>query len=194
MNIKSYVFGVAVVALSLLAIAEAGYLAFTGTKASPVAINSFEDCVKAGLPILETYPEQCKTPDGQTFIRVISEPIVPPQETENPQHGAGLNPPTLVSPLVHTKIKSPLSVTGDAAGPWYFEASFPVILKDANGNILAQTGAQAMGDWMSTGTVPFSATLTWSTTTATSGIIILKKDNPSGLPEYDGEAVFPVLF
>lgn len=35
-------------------------------------ITSYEDCVKAGYPILESYPEQCKTPDGKTFTREIS--------------------------------------------------------------------------------------------------------------------------
>lgn len=31
-------------------------------------INSFEECKNAGYPIMESYPEQCKTPDGRNFI------------------------------------------------------------------------------------------------------------------------------
>lgn len=31
-------------------------------------INSFEECVEAGHPILESYPRQCKTPDDKTFV------------------------------------------------------------------------------------------------------------------------------
>jgi hypothetical protein len=31
-------------------------------------ITSFEECVKAGYPILESYPRQCRTPDGRIFI------------------------------------------------------------------------------------------------------------------------------
>ncbi|MEK7212383.1 MAG: hypothetical protein AAB686_01775 [Patescibacteria group bacterium] len=45
-------------------------IAFVAIKLWPSktpAINSFEDCAKAGYPILESYPPQCKTPDGQTF-------------------------------------------------------------------------------------------------------------------------------
>ncbi|KKP41572.1 MAG: Periplasmic ligand-binding sensor protein [Parcubacteria group bacterium GW2011_GWA2_33_14] len=34
-------------------------------------INSFEECALAGYPIMESYPEQCKTPDGRNFIRTI---------------------------------------------------------------------------------------------------------------------------
>ncbi|HWR73519.1 MAG TPA: HEAT repeat domain-containing protein [Nitrospirota bacterium] len=30
-------------------------------------INGFEDCAKAGYPILESYPRRCKTPDGRMF-------------------------------------------------------------------------------------------------------------------------------
>ena len=40
-------------------------------------INSFEDCVNAGYPIMESYPRQCKTPDGRTFTEII-----PPTEPE----------------------------------------------------------------------------------------------------------------
>ena len=35
------------------------------------AINSFKECAAAGYPIMESYPEQCKTPDGRTFVRSI---------------------------------------------------------------------------------------------------------------------------
>src|SRR3989344_4173501 len=35
----------------------------------PVVVTNFEECVKAGYPILETYPEQCRTPDGRSFAQ-----------------------------------------------------------------------------------------------------------------------------
>ena len=44
-------------------------LAFNNYKIA--SINNFEDCKTAGYPILETYPEQCKTPDNRTFVRII---------------------------------------------------------------------------------------------------------------------------
>ena len=34
-------------------------------------INNFEDCVAAGNSIMESYPRQCKTTDGQTFVEEI---------------------------------------------------------------------------------------------------------------------------
>lgn len=35
-------------------------------------INSFEDCINAGFPILESYPRQCKTPDGKSFVEKLT--------------------------------------------------------------------------------------------------------------------------
>ncbi len=34
-------------------------------------INSFKDCISAGNPIMESYPRQCKTANGQTFVEEI---------------------------------------------------------------------------------------------------------------------------
>ena len=34
-------------------------------------ITTFEECAAAGYPILETYPEQCRTPDGRSFTRMV---------------------------------------------------------------------------------------------------------------------------
>ena len=35
-------------------------------------INSFDDCANAGYPIMESYPRQCKTPDGTNYIEDIT--------------------------------------------------------------------------------------------------------------------------
>lgn len=32
-------------------------------------ITNYEECAAAGYPILETYPEQCKLPNGKTYTR-----------------------------------------------------------------------------------------------------------------------------
>lgn len=37
------------------------------------AINSFEDCAKAGYPIMESFPEQCRVPGGKTFTKQVTE-------------------------------------------------------------------------------------------------------------------------
>lgn len=35
------------------------------------SITTFEECAAAGNPILETYPEQCRTPDGKQFVKQV---------------------------------------------------------------------------------------------------------------------------
>lgn len=47
-------------------------LLLTGCATTPTVINSFEECAAAGYPIMESYPEQCRTPDGENFVRNIS--------------------------------------------------------------------------------------------------------------------------
>jgi hypothetical protein len=98
------------------------------------------------------------------------------------------------TPKANEKISSPLTVTGEARGTWYFEASFPIILEDDTGAVIGQGIAQAQEDWMTESFVPYEGTITFDRGTATSGVLILKRDNPSGLPEQDAEVRIPVRF
>lgn len=90
-------------------------------------------------------------------------------------------------------IESPLVITGEAKG-YFFEGSFPVEVQDANGKVLAMFPAQAKGDWMSDAFVPFTATLTFPLSSTATGKVVLKKDNPSALPQFDMSYVIPVKF
>jgi hypothetical protein len=92
-------------------------------------------------------------------------------------------------------VTSPLTVEGIARGSWYFEARFPVELRNSKGTVIAQTVAEAKGDWMTTNYVRFSATLNFSPQPAGSaGMLVLKKDNPSGLPQNGNELDIPIAF
>lgn len=98
------------------------------------------------------------------------------------------------SPKSGEKVTSPLTVTGKARGNWYFEASFPVRLFDANGQELAVVPAQAQGEWMTENFVPFSVTLNFPQPQTETGTLVLEKDNPSGLPEHADQIEIPVKF
>ena len=89
-------------------------------------------------------------------------------------------------------IKSPLTIEGQARGNWFFEASFPIKLIDANGRVLGSTAAHAQKDWMTTDFVPFIATLPFSLPSTTTGALVLEKDNPSDLPENAAQLRVPV--
>ena len=80
----------------------------------------------------------------------------------------------------------------DTEGNWFFEGTFPVVLTDWDGKIIAQGYAKANPpagkDWMTTDYVPFSATISYilpPDTPYRTGFLILKKDNPSGEPQFD---------
>lgn len=100
---------------------------------------------------------------------------------------------TVEAPADLDVVTSPLIVSGIARGTWFFEGSFPIQLVDVRGNEIAVGVAQAQGEWMTESYVPFSATLEFQTD-AEEGTVILKKDNPSGLPENDARVEVPVKF
>jgi len=175
-TIKIIIFLVALLVLVLLI-----YRGSTLMREAP-EITSFAECIANGGPILESYPRQCKTPDGKTFTENI---------------GNELDKADLIrinSPRPNESITSPLTITGEARGYWFFEASFPIELQDESGNIIAQHYATAQTDWMTENFVSFSATLSFTPPSSNKGTLILRRDNPSGLPENDDELIIPVIF
>jgi len=111
-----------------------------------------------------------------------------------PQTEVNLGPVVVVLPLDNTIIKSPVIIRGRAQGTFFFEASFPIRIIDANGNVLGAYHAQADSDWMTTDFVPFHASIEFSAPSTDTGFIVFKNDNPSGLPEKDQAVKLPVKF
>lgn len=116
--------------------------------------------------------------------------------TKAPAPDGGLAHPDIrpSSPVPGMLVASPLSVTGEARGIWYFEASFPMAILDADRNEIAQSHAEAQGEWMTEDFVPFAGTIEFIAPASDTGFLVLKKDNPSGLPEYDDSIEIPVRF
>ncbi|HMO77993.1 MAG TPA: Gmad2 immunoglobulin-like domain-containing protein [Candidatus Paceibacterota bacterium] len=108
---------------------------------------------------------------------------------------------TLTTPAPNTVVPNPMILQGEARGNWFFEASFPVTLTNWNGLIIADGIATAEGEWMTEEFVPFSANLEYENPYKAGepdfmkrGFLILKKDNPSGLPENDDALEIPIYF
>lgn len=99
-----------------------------------------------------------------------------------------------MSPKSNEVIRSPLRITGEARGYWFFEASFPVKLLDADGKQLAAVPAQAKSEWMTEDFVPYEAVLEFVPPVSNRGFLVLKNDNPSDIRENDRELWIPVLF
>lgn len=151
-------------------------------KFSKTEITDFASCAASGNPIMESYPRKCRA-NGQNFTENIG----------NELEKADLI--RIETPRPNQKISSPLTITGQARGTWFFEASFPVVLTDWDGKIIAEGVATAQSDWMTENFVPFKATLEFNRPSyGDNGSLILKKDNPSGLPENDDALEIPILF
>lgn len=145
-------------------------------------IETFEDCAKAGNPVMESYPAQCRA-DGKTFVENIGNEL----EKIDLIH--------INYPRPNQIIESPFVASGEARGSWFFEGDFPIILTDWEGKIIAEGYATAQGEWMTEDFVQFSSTLDFEKPEySDKGTLILRKDNPSGLPENDDALEVPVKF
>ncbi|MEX2410407.1 MAG: Gmad2 immunoglobulin-like domain-containing protein [Candidatus Paceibacterota bacterium] len=105
------------------------------------------------------------------------------------------------NPRPGQEISSPLEITGKARGYWFFEASFPLELQDSEGNIIIEHYAEAVLDpnnpdltWMTEDFIPFESSIEFDSSKLESGNLILRRSNPSGLPENDDKLIIPVIF
>jgi hypothetical protein len=146
------------------------------SKAPTPQITNFEQCQQAGGSVDAGV---CVAPNG-TCCYYDENYIQPEVIVDTPQPG--------------DLVTSPLPVKGRATGFWYFEANLPVTLKDTDGNILAQKGFQAQGEWMTEEYVEFEDILTFTTPGTEYGVLVIEKDNPSGLSEFDASFAVPVRF
>lgn len=155
-------------------------MVYTGKRSEKLS-NSFRDCVAAGNPVMESYPRQCRM-DGENYVEDIGNSL---EKTD-------LIRVTNIQP--NQKITSPVKITGEARGVWFFEASFPITVFDDNGEVLGQGIATAKDDWMTENFVPFEANITFTAPKTDIGRLVLRKDNPSGLSEHDDALFIPVVF
>lgn len=100
----------------------------------------------------------------------------------------------LMSPQAGMVVESPLKFMGRAPGNWFFEATLPVHVADANGKVLGSGQAMAKGDWMTAGLVEFFGEINFEKSGTENGKIVFEKDNPSGLTENVGSFELPIKF
>jgi len=98
------------------------------------------------------------------------------------------------SPGPNEVISSPLIITGEARGTWFFEANFTIKLLDGNGGEIAVHYAQALDEWMTEDFVPFRGEIEFEMPETDTGFLVLEKNNPSDIREYDDELIIPVRF
>jgi hypothetical protein len=144
--------------------------------------TSFDDCLEKGNPAMESYPRQCRDAAGNSFTEDIRNEFLMMNDirSDSPRPGA--------------TVLSPLKISGEAVGFWFFEGDFSVELFDDSGVELGSAIATAKGEWMTEDFVPFEAEIDFESFETRTGKLVFKKDNPSGLAENDAELVVPVKF
>ncbi len=132
---------------------------------------------------LRVWDEQRMTPATDT------EETAPSPDTQGQEQAQLIH---IDTPQSGDRVTSPLRARGEARGQWFFEATFPLILTNWDGLIIAEGYAQAQDEWMTTDFVPFEGTLEFTSPYQAGsadfmkrGTLILQKANPSGLPEHD---------
>lgn len=100
----------------------------------------------------------------------------------------------LATPRPGASVTSPLQLSGEAVGQWYFEGSFPVTVVAEDGTVIGQGSVSAQGDWMTTDLVPFEGEVAFEAgDRGGAATIVLARDNPSDLPQNDAALHVPVL-
>jgi hypothetical protein len=99
---------------------------------------------------------------------------------------------TVSKPLPNTTIGKTFTVAGSAPNGWYFEAVFPIQVRDPNDDLIATGQGRAQSDWTVAGPVAFTTSITLDTNYSGPADLILLRDNPSGLPENSDEVTIPI--
>ena len=120
----------------------------------------------------------------------ITATTTPPVATATPTLAERV---VVTSPKQNAVVGQTFVVSGQAPGPWYFEASFPIKIVDKDNNFIGQGIAQAQGEWMTVEQVTFTATVTLDGPYSGPATVVLLRDNPSGLPQYDDSVSIPIV-
>ena len=119
--------------------------------------------------------------------------LLPPTPTVTPS--SFLDEVVIIQPKINDLVTSPLKIHGTALSSWFFEGQLVILLNDDKNNVLANGIGQedTPGSWTQGGMVSFTSDLKF-TTSAKSGYLVIKNDNPSGLPENQKEYRIPIKF
>ncbi len=113
---------IALSAILTVAVLTLLILKFAGPSANA---RTFEQCAAEGNPIMESYPRQCRFPDGTLTVELID-------GDSSSQAQANI---VVTEPVENDEVENPLTISGEAR---VFENSFAYRILDADGNILVE--------------------------------------------------------
>ena len=95
-------------------------------------------------------------------------------------------------PKANATVAHTFTITGFAPSAWYFEAVFPIQVRDSDDNLIGTAQGRAQTDWTQPGPIAFKAQITIDASFHGQATLILLKDNPSGLPENMDSVTVPI--
>lgn len=147
--------------------------------------SGFAACAKAGNPVGESYPRQCRNSKGEIFSEQVS------GESFESKGGVSI---LVTSPQAGSVVPNPIEVKGQVPGSWSFEANFGVELLDADRKSVATSYATVDGDWMTRKKVTFTALVPFEPPKSKTGFLVLHKANPSDLEGKVDSVEIPIRF
>jgi hypothetical protein len=152
------------IVIVLILIAGIAFFAFGKPDTTPLGVTPAPEGNSSGN-IPDNTPSTSHTSDGNQNNPPVAEKMI-----------------TVTSPKAGNSVDATngFTVTGQAVGNWYFEATAPVIVYGKSGNVLERSYITAQGEWMTTDFVPFKGTIQpFLTKGETEGYIEFQNSNPS---------------
>lgn len=99
----------------------------------------------------------------------------------------------ILSPQPNTLVNSPFVVKGSASGDWFSDNMLAIVLLDDKNKLITKAQASTEDDLTTNDLIEFKALLEF-TTSATSGYLLINKNNSVGLLEKDEKIIIPIQF
>jgi hypothetical protein len=100
----------------------------------------------------------------------------------------------LETPVEDSAVTSPLTIEGLAPGTWFFEGQIIGQIISQSGQVLATVPLMAEGEWMTEQHVRFNGEAKFTAPAGDTTIkLVIKNDNPSGLPENEKSKTYTLL-
>jgi hypothetical protein len=100
----------------------------------------------------------------------------------------------IINPKPNDIVTSPLNITGEARGTWFFEGDFPLSLYDKDCTELVRSYASTQELWMTEDFISFEGTIDFDPGVSSTGFLVLENANTSGCSVYEKKLVIPVRF
>ena len=141
----------------------------------------------ASAPTIQVTQQSSSTPTASRQGPPVS------SNTPTPASTPPLDTQVVVTtPAQNATVSHSFEIAGVAPNQWFYEAVFPIQVRDSDDNLVGTSQGKAQGDWTQPGLVTFTSQMTIDASYEGPANLILLKDNPSGLPQDIDSVTIPI--